>query len=681
MVFECTVPSSSKTYSDGTPMVTYTYDDPGIANSKGHLTKVFSSSSTWQILAFDVLGRPTSSNQATGTVNPGNFSYTYNLADKLTSETYPSGRQVQYAFDLAGRVEGAASLSGTQYAGGCSNALTNTCANPISYASHGAMQQVNLGNNLVEQTCFNTRLQPLTIRLGSAATTGCPTNSGDTLDLTFTYPASNNGNMLSQSIAGNGIPSLTQNYTYDSLNRIGTFTEASGSQPPNQTYNYDVWGNRWVTGSSWIPYSGQTPTSNTFSNNQWNGAVHDPSGNQTSITGLARSFTYNAENRQGSATINTTLTNYLYDGDGRRVQKSVGGVITTFVYDAMGQLAAEYGGPAPTVSGTIYLTSDHLGSTRVVTAVGPSVVERCDYAPFGEELGVGLDGRTAAEKYCNNGYPTTTLDASELKFTSQERDAETGLDYFGARYMSSAQGRFTSPDEPWVDQDPRNPQSWNLYAYGRNNPLRFSDSDGRKCVTATVGGHEQQADDGTGGGCDAAQVDKKGQAAPQQFNVNDRGQMFTEDGGTTFQVFDNGRRSPVSARSMTDETINLALNFSMLGNGLKLGVVLGAGGKDAAIAALNAMRGGILYGSTFDKLINGGIQMFRSGGSAQAAADFEAVVSASGAQVRTYGAFRSATLADGSEITLRESTTKGFQGIPTLQFRDQVAKFDVKIRY
>jgi len=67
-------------------------------------------------------------------------------------------------------------------------------------------------------------------------------------------------------------------------------------------------------------------------------------------------------------------------------------------------------------------------------------------------------------------------------FTSKERDAETGLDFFGARYMSSAQGRFTSPDEPLEDQDPSDPQSWNLFGYVRNNPLRFTDADGRTCV-------------------------------------------------------------------------------------------------------------------------------------------------------------------------------------------------------
>ena len=56
--------------------------------------------------------------------------------------------------------------------------------------------------------------------------------------------------------------------------------------------------------------------------------------------------------------------------------------------------------------------------------------------------------------------------------------AVTGLDYFGARYFSGAQGRFTTPDKPFADQQPEDPQSWNLYAYVRNNPLRRIDVNG-----------------------------------------------------------------------------------------------------------------------------------------------------------------------------------------------------------
>ncbi len=55
-------------------------------------------------------------------------------------------------------------------------------------------------------------------------------------------------------------------------------------------------------------------------------------------------------------------------------------------------------------------------------------------------------------------------------FTGKQRDSESGNDYFGARYYGSSMGRFLSPDSG-SDQHPADPHSWNLYTYGRNNPL------------------------------------------------------------------------------------------------------------------------------------------------------------------------------------------------------------------
>jgi RHS repeat-associated protein len=74
------------------------------------------------------------------------------------------------------------------------------------------------------------------------------------------------------------------------------------------------------------------------------------------------------------------------------------------------------------------------------------------------------------------------------QFTGKERDAETGLDYFGARCLSAAQGRFISPDwssrpEPVSYADLTDPQSLNLYGYVRNNPLRLTDPDGHGWFT------------------------------------------------------------------------------------------------------------------------------------------------------------------------------------------------------
>ena len=67
-------------------------------------------------------------------------------------------------------------------------------------------------------------------------------------------------------------------------------------------------------------------------------------------------------------------------------------------------------------------------------------------------------------------------------FAGKERDGEMGLDYFGARYLSGVQGRFASPDKPFADQHVHDPQSWNLYSYARNNPLRFIDLQGEAVI-------------------------------------------------------------------------------------------------------------------------------------------------------------------------------------------------------
>jgi RHS repeat-associated protein len=83
----------------------------------------------------------------------------------------------------------------------------------------------------------------------------------------------------------------------------------------------------------------------------------------------------------------------------------------------------------------------------------------------------------------------------EENSSGKERDAETGLDYFGARYYSGAQGRFTSPDAVFVDQYPAYPQSWNLYAYTRNNPLKHVDPDGMAIILAEgIENHDEVSD-------------------------------------------------------------------------------------------------------------------------------------------------------------------------------------------
>ncbi|MFN7543583.1 MAG: RHS repeat-associated core domain-containing protein [Acidobacteriota bacterium] len=75
----------------------------------------------------------------------------------------------------------------------------------------------------------------------------------------------------------------------------------------------------------------------------------------------------------------------------------------------------------------------------------------------------------------------------QCEFTGKERDGETGLDYFGARYFSAAQGRFTSPDLGNAGAESEVPQSWNMYGYALNNPGKYVDPNGESPTLATAG--------------------------------------------------------------------------------------------------------------------------------------------------------------------------------------------------
>lgn len=120
---------------------------------------------------------------------------------------------------------------------------------------------------------------------------------------------------------------------------------------------------------------------------------------------------------------------------------------------------------------------------RVTDANGSSTVERYDYLPFGGELlaGTAGNGRTTTMGYF------ASPDSMNPKFTGQMRDQETTLDWFIARAMSGAQGRFQSPDPGNAGADPSDPQTWNAYAYVANNPLSYTDPSG-ECFWCILGG-------------------------------------------------------------------------------------------------------------------------------------------------------------------------------------------------
>lgn len=471
---------TKRTYTDGSPEVIFTYDAPGVANSKGRLTSVSSTNSTSAYDEYDEMGRVKRSSQITGGT-PYSFTYGYNRAGKQILQGLPSGRFIWTAYDDASRIK---SVSAETAGGG-----SRSYVSEVGYAPHGPISAMRLGNGLWEHTEFDPggRLQPTVIGLGASAT-GPSSTSVFGLGNYYGDSSTNNGNVLTQTITLPGLPAIVQNYTYDAHNRIKSYSEPGWSQ----SYGPDRYGNVLISGN--VRNLANTPQSfdpatNKIAGGLWSykeppgGTIE--SGNVT-MDGAGNTFTYNLDNLLTG--FNGSTATCLYDGEGHRVKRTVAGTSTVFVYNAFGQLAAEYSSQAPSGNGdTNYLTPDHLESTRVVTGQTGGVLERNDYTPYGELIPSSVGGRSSVEGY--NAAEIVTQ-----HFSGKERDPESGLDYFGARYFSGAQGRFTTTD-PYIPQfECKNascfntyigdPQNWNRYAYTRNNPLSYIDTDGEKTELA-----------------------------------------------------------------------------------------------------------------------------------------------------------------------------------------------------
>jgi RHS repeat-associated protein len=140
-----------------------------------------------------------------------------------------------------------------------------------------------------------------------------------------------------------------------------------------------------------------------------------------------------------------------------------------------------------------YYHLDAIGNVRAVTDQSGAIVERHDYLPFGEEC---TTGACASNPGLAGGQPK--------HFTGKERDVETGLDYFGARYYGSATGRFTTVDPVRMSVALSRPQTWNRYAYALNNPLSVTDPFGLWNWAPSAGGTFTDDDLGRQKGGDAA---------------------------------------------------------------------------------------------------------------------------------------------------------------------------------
>ena len=334
----------TRSYSDATPTVTYTYEDLNVPYSKGRLTQVSSSVSTTKYTAFDILGRMLSSQQITDG-QTYSFGYAYNLSGVLIEETYPSGRVVKNVLDNEGELSIVQSKKN-------SNAGFWNYAQHFTRTAAGAIISMQLGNGHWESAKINSRLQTTELGLGN---TGADTavwkvnyDYGELDPTTGAVDAGKNaGSMARQTLTVAGMANpVVQTYAYDALDRLTEAKETSGaSQNWTQTFQYDRYGNR-VSFNQQIggQQTSATPTidasTNRFTTGQ--GYTYDYNGNLIQDAD-GRQFTFDGDNKQTEVKDagNNIVGTYYYDGEGKRIKKVTNLETTVFVYSG-GKLAAEY---------------------------------------------------------------------------------------------------------------------------------------------------------------------------------------------------------------------------------------------------------------------------------------------------------------------------------------------------
>jgi RHS repeat-associated protein len=283
--------------------------------------------------------------------------------------------------------------------------------------------------------------------------------------------------------AGNVTNDSANAYLYDAEGRVCA-VQSGGNGGPATGYVYDADGNRVAKGSLTQFTCDMNPadTYNPATNTGYNGFQ------------ATASYILGPGNEQ--------LTEV--DGQGNWQHTNV---------FAGGALIATYALTSPDVAALYFQLSDWLGTRRVETDYAGNPCLNFTGLPFG-------DGLATAPIPCLS----SDIDATEHHFTGKERDAESGNDYFVARYYGSSMGRFMSPDPSGIaSADPASPQSWNLYNYVLNNPLVHIDPNGLDCATPAM------MDSNCGGGISLGDASTWTDSPQPQAEDTTEGQILSSD--------------------------------------------------------------------------------------------------------------------------------------------------------
>lgn len=434
----------------------------------------------------------------------------YDAMNRITKLIYPqdaSGttrKELVPVYNKAGALE-RVSLDGTTY------------VEHIAYNAKGQRVLLALGNGVMTRYAYNTNtFQLVRQRSESYTKTGFTFTSTGNVKQDTAYEFDLIGNITkthdkTTACGVGGTNNLTKTFDYDPLNRLlsATGRENAPTIAPiwddsyrsnndslttayTQNYAYDKLGN--ILSLQHIGVNNFTRQFNYgISNNQLNSVsignttyayTYDANGNQLTETS-SRKWEWNAGDMPTCFYVEangnvTQYTQYLYDGAGKRVKKLVwktGGQYdsityinsifehrtngtniqnTLFVMDNRSQITSlrlghSFGDTTPAIK---YNLENHLGSTMVTLDNTGANINFEEYYPFGE---------TSFGSYALKRY----------KYCGKERDKESGLYYYGARYYNAWTCRFVSVDPLAADYSFYTP-----YQYAGNQSISFMDLDG-----------------------------------------------------------------------------------------------------------------------------------------------------------------------------------------------------------
>jgi RHS repeat-associated protein len=306
---------------------------------------------------------------------------------------------------------------------------------------------------IVETRQFNARNQ-LT-RIAAAA------NGATLLDLGYGYGANNSGRIRSRTDAVQ--PEHSTSYTYDELYRLENVT--GGDSSWGIAWTLDQYGNRTTQTPTGLASSRLGSPSLAYADNKVSGLGYDATGNMTNDGVGGHNYTYDAENRL--VQVDSSAIQYAYDYAGRRIKKTVGSTTTYYFYGLTG------------------LMSEFSTSTSPSNATQAASTDRIQYR-VGEQTGtaVMLVGSDGTPRENNRVFPfgepwlASVASNNSEKFTTYQRDGESGLEYAMARYYAGGTGRFMTPDPGHIGAVLGDPQTWNAYIYVASDPINAIDPTG-----------------------------------------------------------------------------------------------------------------------------------------------------------------------------------------------------------